>query len=413
MLGLLSNPTNRHFFIPKAIPGLAALTWIRVQIIFLLTLLLLRVLYIVVYQSYLTGVTPGELGTAFLIGLRFDISTTLLTISIPLLLLWLPWPKKWEASVIRISSVLTCIFLIVAVGFLWSDLLFYGESGHHLTVEPAGVAPDIGPMIMVAITEYPLPLLGLIVFCILLVKVVKRQFKPLLTDALAHGQAQNWSDNRTLWHYPVVLVLIAAATVIGIRGGVQREPLKSSDAVLTNSYYAGNMSMNGWYSFLSTVLLESRPPLAVFPDNVAFAKTRALISGDGEQFESDDFPVLRKNVIHHPLVTPPEKLNVVVILVESLNASFLRSFGGSISAMPFLDSLAESSLIFTNCNSIATRSFRAICAVYASVPNLGGNPYSITFTLPKLRGMGELFEEQNYQTKFMHAAAPGSMGVLG
>jgi phosphoglycerol transferase MdoB-like AlkP superfamily enzyme len=131
----------------------------------------------------------------------------------------------------------------------------------------------------------------------------------------------------------------------------------------------------------------------------------------GDEFEGARYPLLRHNTIHVEQDTSA-KMNVVLIVVESLNASYLPRFGGERNVMPFLDSLAGQSLIFTNCSSFGTRSFRGLCAITASIPNLGENPYAITLTLPKLRGLGTILKECGYRVRFMHAAAPGSMGVM-
>ncbi len=364
-------------------------------------LLLWRGLFLVVYRSYFTAVSWREMITVFLVGFRFDLSTTLLTISLPFLSCWLPWPLRIRSKVIVFASWFTAIALVVATGFLWSDLLFYGESGHHLTIEPAGVYQDLGPMLMLVLTEYPFAFMGLIVLLILIVKVICLQFRPLLRET-----PNGW------WSSLGTLLVVTAVTVLGIRGGWQKEPLKSSDAVMTNSTIAGNLSLNGWYSFLATMFLESRPPRFSLPDSVAFAATREMIASSRDRFESDQYPLLRVSRPAISVADSGEPLNVVLLVIESLNASYLQSHGGTVSAMPFLDSLAESSLIFTNCTAVGTRSFRGLCAILASVPNLGGNPYGITFTLPRLRGMGDLFGELGYQIRFMHAAAPGSMGVM-
>jgi phosphoglycerol transferase MdoB-like AlkP superfamily enzyme len=377
--------------------------WLRVIGIALVMLFISRILYLLVYPSQFEALTAKDLFFAFLVGLRFDLSTALLTIALPTFPLWFPVGRKLEVPVRRFSAILTIVFLCVAAGFLWSDVLFFSESSRHFTVEPAGILKDVGPVIQMVFQDYPLPLLGLLAFLAILIPVVLRQFRPRTIS----------NPSRPRWYaYPISFVLVVAVSVIGIRGGLQKEPLKSADAMRAEHVSAASLSLNGWYSFLETAVFHHRPPSALLPEAEAIARTRYLVGSAENTFNSDRYPLQRTVPSTASVAQPDEKLNVVLLIVESLNAAYLQSFGGRGDVMPFLDSLAGQSLIFTNCHAVGTRSFRGLCALLASVPNMLGNPYAMTISLPKLRGLGEIFAEQGYQVRFMHAAEEGSMGVL-
>lgn len=64
--------------------------------------------------------------------------------------------------------------------------------------------------------------------------------------------------------------------------------------------------------------------------------------------------------------TPP---NLVIIVVESLSSSFSGPNADEISYTPFLDSLAQHSLYFTNFLSTADRSFAALPSILGSLPH--------------------------------------------
>ncbi|HEY3296503.1 MAG TPA: sulfatase-like hydrolase/transferase [bacterium] len=373
--------------------------WVRTLLVMMVFLLFWRALYRFVYPSYFAAVPGKDLWMVYLVGLRFDLATALGTIAAPMLLLWLPWPRVWRRWVNRVSLWLTCAFVIVSVGFMWGDLLFFEENGHHLTSEPADTTHAVWPMVNTAFTEYPLQLIGLCLLCWGFVWAIRKQFRH------ASDAPTRW------WGYPLRLVLVAAVTLIGVRGGLQKEPLKVTDAIISQYYTAANLALNGWYSFTATMIADHRDrPLAV-PDDKAVALTQKIIAGPRDHFESPRYPLLRRTYPTASIAGKDAQLNVVLIIVESLNATYLPSFGGPLPVMPFLDSLAHQSLIFTNCNSVATRSFRGVCACLTSVPDLGDDALGITFALPKLRGLGEILHDQNYHVSFLHGASPGSMGI--
>jgi phosphoglycerol transferase MdoB-like AlkP superfamily enzyme len=376
--------------------------WLRALVIMIGMLIAARISLLALYPSYFDALTAADIAHSFAVGLRFDLATSLLTISLPLLPLWIPWSQKWERTALKMSQWMTAICVLTAAVFLWSDVLFWGESGRHLTTEPTGILADMSPMFRLAFREYPLELAVLVLSGGVLVWLLRWAFRPAKING---GTRRSW------WSYAWTLLLIAAITILGIRGSVRREPLRSSDAMLAGSETAGGLALNGWYSVLYSTFNKQRPPEHYMSDAEAARVTRSLLVAAGERFTSERYPFRRYNNPQHAITDSAARLNVVLIVVESLNASYLESFGGSRTVMPFLDSLARQSLIFTNCSAFGTRSFRGLCAIVASIPNLGPNPYAITLTLPHLRGLGDVLREQGYRVRFMHAAAPGSMGV--
>jgi phosphoglycerol transferase MdoB-like AlkP superfamily enzyme len=381
----------------------ALATWLRMLFVAMGMLALSRLLLITIHRSHFAGLPWQTMARAWGTGMRFDLATALLTITLPITLLWLPWPSRLVRHIITVASWLTALLLTVAAIFLWGDLLFFEENWHHLTFEPTNIFHDLGPMLKLVLREYPLHALGLILFCIVLVRITRWQYRPLIRNP----RRSRW------WSYPVMIALMCAMTVTGVRGGLQKEALRSSDAVIgAGPASAANLALNGWYSFLVTMYDRSQPPEKRLPEADAIATTRQLIAAPQDRFESEHYPLLRLTPSQAALVAPGEKLNVVLLAIESLNASYLQSFGGSKRVMPFLDSLAEQSRIYTHCSAVATRSFRGLCAILASLPNVGDNPYTLTFNLPQLRGMGDLFREHGYHARFMHAAAPGSQGIM-
>ena len=380
------------------------LVWLRTLLVMIAVLALARGILLASYPSYFEDLTFREIVASFAVGLRFDAAAALLTITLPLLPLWIPWPRRWRKGAVQTSQWLCAVLVLAAAAALWSDLLFWGESGRHLTVEPAGVLNDFAPVLLLAVREYPLQLAALVIGGAVLVRLVRWAFLPVRNSGHIH---HSW------WSVVLLWAVVSAASFAGIRGSLGKEPLRSSDALSAGSEAAGGLALNGWYSFLYSIFNEQHPPVLYLNERDAVQITRRLVAADGDQFTSERFPLLRRNAARAAVSDSSERLNVVLMVVESLNASLLESFGGTTSVMPFLDSLARRSLIFTNCSAFGTRSFRGLCAITASIPNLGPNPYAITLTLPKLRGLGDILREQGYRVRFMHAAAPGSMGIQG
>lgn len=127
------------------------------------------------------------------------------------------------------------------------------------------------------------------------------------------------------------------------------------------------------------------------------AQVEALLSTHPEWGTPVDprYPLERPEAAHGFLnayfdtcVTPP---NMVILIVESLGAEVKAS-----GAMPFLDSLATTSLYWPNCLSTAVRSYGAIPAITGSV----GGPKSFQFgTMPAHNSLLSLLKHEGYNTR--------------
>ena len=76
-----------------------------------------------------------------------------------------------------------------------------------------------------------------------------------------------------------------------------------------------------------------------------------------------------ENVLGPYFEKSDEKVNVVIIIVESLGSDLFGINDCGVCYTPFLDSLSRSSLLWTNCLSTTPRSFGAVPSITGSVPH--------------------------------------------
>lgn len=402
MSSLIHNaPHTEHSFSNRWLPP-PLLFWFAGGALMLAVLFVNRLALLYLNQRLFDETTGAEYLQALLVGLRFDLATAAITVTLPVILLWLPAPLKQRLFIARICRWLMTILIVAATGILWADLLYFSEGNRHITVEPAMIRRDVLPMLMLVVREHPFA------------------FPALLAEFAGTFLAVRWLAGRIhsnearipgwgIWRLAMFLPFAGLAITAG-RGGWQHWPLKSADAVIGDNPALGNLALNGWYSFLVEARRRERS-IDIMPREEAVAIVQSLVRMESDRFDNPDYPLLRRASAPNRIVAEGEKLNVVVILVESFNAEFLQSFGGEHRVMPFLDSLASDAAIFTNCHALGTRSFRGVVGTLTSFPILSEDAYRITFLLPKLTGLGTILREQGYGSCFIHAAAHNSMGV--
>jgi len=116
---------------------------------------------------------------------------------------------------------------------------------------------------------------------------------------------------------------------------------------------------------------------------------------------------------------PAAKPNVVIIILESMAREYWGSMNRDVnipgfkSYTPFLDSLSNSSLIFTNAYATGRQSIHAVSSVIAGIPSFQNAFTSSPYAKQKIQSVVSVCDSMGYQTSFFHGAANGSMGFQG
>jgi len=200
----------------------------------------------------------------------------------------------------------------------------------------------------------------------------------------------------------VIYLVFIALSIIGIRSGLppkQDFPLAPSDA----GQYVRN------------------PKDIVLVQNTPFSVMRT--SSRKVLYPLDYFSPSKLDSIYNPVHQPVESgrsfkpLNVVVFIVESLGREPLGCFNRSLDGgkykgyTPFLDSLAQHSLIFVNSFANSRRSIEGSPAVLASIPSLEGSFTLSNYADNDITSLPNELKSKGYSTAFFHGAPNGSMGL--
>lgn len=116
---------------------------------------------------------------------------------------------------------------------------------------------------------------------------------------------------------------------------------------------------------------------------------------------------------------PEAKPNLVIIILESMAREYWGSMNrdngipGFKSYTPFLDSLSDSSLIFTNAYANGRQSIHGMSSVLAGIPSFQTAFTSSPYAKQKIASIVSVCDSMGYQTSFFHGAANGSMGFQG
>ncbi|WP_294244777.1 LTA synthase family protein [uncultured Chryseobacterium sp.] len=99
---------------------------------------------------------------------------------------------------------------------------------------------------------------------------------------------------------------------------------------------------------------------------------------------------------------PEQKKNVVLISVESLSADFMEHYGNTQKLTPFLDSLANRSLLFTNLYATGNRTVRGLEALTLCIPPTAGESIIKRENNKNKFTTGSVFRSKGYDVKFLY-----------
>ncbi len=123
--------------------------------------------------------------------------------------------------------------------------------------------------------------------------------------------------------------------------------------------------------------------------------------------------------VKHYKNNTPSKPNIVIFIVESFAREYNGSFNKNtkipkyVSYTPFVDSLAQHSLIFSNAYANGWKSIHGVSSVIAGIPSFKDAFTSSPYPKQKIESLVSVLKSEGYDTSFFHGAPNGSMGFLG
>jgi phosphoglycerol transferase MdoB-like AlkP superfamily enzyme len=334
-----------------------------------------------------TTVSMGSIVQAFLIGLHQDFAIALMT-ALPLLFVFWVLPNRWLARRwCRFGFYFAFfIFWVVQIFIFFTEYYFFEEFRSRFNT----VAVDY--------LLYPTEVVGNI-----------RDSYPLYTIlAICVGLALAWvivafRKFRGMWELPVpgrirFLNLVGATAACGALAltlsihGTRFSPDRTLNEIanngsisFVNAAWTHNLDYSAYYKTL--------------PRDEAFARTRKLLTSPKTEFIGDANSIRRK-VAGDP---NKPKLNVIILLEESLGSEFWGCLGRTNTLTPEMDKLAtQEGLLFTNIYACGNRTVRGFEGVFSSFPPLPGDSIVKRDRSENVESIARVLKRDGYETLFLY-----------
>jgi len=322
----------------------------------------------------------------FSIGLFYDLAMLSYYI-IPLVLYCWFLPSKWYGKpghrFVLYGYFLIMVFLgifnAVSEWFFWDE---FSTRYNFIAVDYLVYTTEVVGNIW---QSYPI---GKLLIAILLISVgVLWKIRPSVKQSM---QASIRFGKRTTIAIPLLLLPLLTYFLVSNKG-----------KKFSENEYANELAGNGLFDFGSAFWnneLDYASFYQTLPQNEVVSILRKSLQEKNSKFINNSVGIERE--ISHQ--EPEKKLNVVLISVESLSASFLAHFGNTQGITPQLDGLADQGILFTQLYASGTRTVRGLESLSLAIPPTPGQSIVKRPNNEGLFSLGSVFESKGYRTQFIY-----------
>lgn len=234
--------------------------------------------------------------------------------------------------------------------------------------------------------SYPMPIL---ISAILIADIALTYFivkKKLMVIWL---ESKSTIKQRMLGGFILLIIPILSFTLI-----------KNSTVEITKNHYNNELAKNGIHSLFAAFLnneLDYETFYATQNEKENFNQLHSMLKSENSEYlNNETFDITRKITNSGE----EKRYNIVFITVESLSAKFLGYKGGE--DTPYLNAIADSSMLFTNLYAIGTRTIYGLEAATLGAPPKPGQSVIKRANNENMYSLGQVFKERGYHLKYIY-----------
>ncbi len=357
---------------------------IKTQLFLLGVYFVCRLLFYFFYLDYFSELSAVELIKILFVGIRFDVSAIIAINALFILLFLFPGTlnnKNWYKALLKYVFIITNSIALFAN---CADLAYFRYTLKRTTFDVfafISTGNDVAQLLPAFVIDF------WYVFCIWIVFIIIL-FRGYAKLSTVNAKSTSSTLKTTITEL-IVLTFVIGLSIVGFRGGLQLIPIYNVTAAEYTSAHNIPLVLNTPFSIIKTADQPQITELNYYTD----IELKKMYSP--------------KHKGKTGLFKPK---NVVVLILESFSKEYIGFYNNGKGYTPFLDSLMNESLVFTNAFANGKKSSEGIPAVLASIPTLMNEPYaSSIYGSNSINSLANLLKTEGYTSAFYHGGTNGTM----
>ena len=335
----------------------------------------------------------GDIGKAFVMGIRFDVVISGYLLALPVLVLTTIYIFGKRYRFVS-RFMFWFIYLIFSVAFMICaiDIPYFNQFFSRLTISALQWLDSPMFVFKMVIEEpsYWMYSIPFILAAFLFYKLLKRIYSKVEKQPVI---------DRPIWLKLIVSVLFLGFMLVGMRGRLAlKAPIKVGTAYITDNAFLNQLGLNPVFTFLQSYLenLDKRnEAIALMDEKTAISTVQQSLDID----PADPYYPLYRQVIPDSIAA--NKPNVVIIIMESMAASKMKRNGNKLNLTPFLDSLALNSYYFDSIYTAGIHTFNGVFSTLFSYPAIFRQQPMRESRILKYNGISNTLKKLGYSTTYI------------
>ena len=166
---------------------------------------------------------------------------------------------------------------------------------------------------------------------------------------------------------------------------------------------ARELSGNGYFEFMHAFRANDLDYFSYYPV-IAKPLAKSILQGEFIEAKSSSRFVNRDLTIERDVIAkgPKNKLNVVLVSMESLGSDFVGALGDTRGLSPNLDQLAKEGMLFTQMYATGLRTVRGLEALTLSLPPTPGHALLMRSKNKGMATLGGVFKDEGYDALYLY-----------
>ena len=372
---------------------------LAIHVVALVVFFLFRLmLFTSIDYEFATDISFITKATAFVKGVWFDNVIACYISILPLVVMWVSlFFKRFPRWAFRFTSVFTSALYTIAFVVSAANVPYFQYFFTNINSSIFnwfGYAGTTGGMIF-GETTYILPIIcGILAIAFIWIANIK----------LSRWFASKAAKEEPLQHKMKPLIIYVAGglaviglCVFGIRGRTGYNPIKVSQAYYCQDAFLNQLGVSPTFNLLTSYMDDMRKenrPIELLDDAEALKNMQQYLNREGIEGVS---PLARKV---EAADSSMGKRNVVMVLMESMSARLMQSYGQEKTLTPFLDSLYSQSRSYRNFYSSGIHTNHGITATLYSFPTVLNRNAMKGSKIPRYVGLPDVLAKNGYRNMF-------------